>query len=282
MPVDKNGLELKEGDIVILPCRVTGLTGDGYRENDLAIETIHPAPNGSAAVFEVNSRVVVKGMQIPELKMTEPTKLPDSHHPLDIHKGVTTITAGKGGKVTEKTDTSNLERFEKEVSPNQGRSQETLTQAQDNSRQHVIQPGDIVKYRQFTGRTGEMRVVELQINPTDLVAHYVVTDNPPVVGAPNYVVGSEDVEKVIKVIQAADTPTDPAMAPAKTFTVTETANTPTPEPAVKPSIPGELLPPVDPTTPPVPVTEQPGGKGEDHDKPTHPKDKTHGPRGKGH
>lgn len=281
MPVDKNGLELKEGDIVILPCRVTGLTGDGYRENDLAIETIHPAPNGSAAVFEVNSRVVVKGMQIPELKMTEPTKLPDSHHPLDIHKGVTTITAGKGGKVTEKTDTSNLERFEKEVSPNQGRNQETFTQAQDNSRAENIQVDDIVRNR--TGDPQEMRVLEVHTSPDNptVPVWYSVTKNPPVAGAVVYRADAVKVEKVIKVIQAADTPQDPTMAPAKSFAVTETGNTPAPEPPVKPAIPGEPLPPVDPTTPPVPVTEQPGGKGEDHDTPTHPKDKTHGPRGKG-
>lgn len=265
MPVDKNGLDLKVGDIVILPCRVTALTGDGYRENDLALETLDPAPNGSAASFEVNSRVVVKGMQIPELKLKTATHLPDSHHPLDINKETSVITPAGGGKVKEVTDTRNLERFNKEVSPNQGRSQETFTQAQDNARAENIQVDDIVKYR--TGDIArEMRVLEVLVNPLNTAAvRYRVTDNPPLGNTPNFLVESTEVEKVIKVIQAApETPQDPAMAPSKTF-------------AVEPQLPPEPeLPPtrpVDPPTPPTPPTPQ-----DPNPRPEH-KDKPHG-RGK--
>lgn len=275
MMKDKNGLDLNEGDIVIIPCRVVAYTGDGYREKEFTVETLEPAPSGNVAVFEVCGSQIIKGMQLPDLLKTR-THLPDSHHPLDIYKETGTVRAAGPGKVTETTDTSNLERFEREVSPNQTRSQSTFTELQDNARAENIQVGDIVTIKDRDATEYRVKTIPPESLPDGLIPQVVLSSLDD---GPECLVPLGGVKKIIKNIEPDPvTKPDAANTPAPSFSVDKKDNEPPPpKPAVGPTE-GKTTHPLNQpaVTPPAEPAKQPDPPA----KPDHPpgKDKSSTPR----
>jgi hypothetical protein len=65
MTTDKNGQELRDGDLVMVPCRISRVTGQSPRSRNLDLVTVYPPDDGSPAVLSLSSAQVVKGMQLP-------------------------------------------------------------------------------------------------------------------------------------------------------------------------------------------------------------------------
>lgn len=58
MARDRNGIELKVGDMVLLPCKIVNVTPDGDLFN-LGLETVIPLPGADKGSYELaNSRQV--------------------------------------------------------------------------------------------------------------------------------------------------------------------------------------------------------------------------------